>query len=93
MPPFVNSHFVLSVYGFDIPGQPLESPSFSAMESISERYSLPIKMIKGVVGTQVDIVADVLSGGTASMCFGVTSASVNRLLHVCCFCFGFRNWR
>ncbi len=55
-----------SVYGFDIPGQPLESPTFTAVET-SNTYSLPIRMIKGNVGpSKVDINAEVLPGGTAS---------------------------
>ncbi len=53
-----------TVYGFDIPGQPLESPTFTGVES-SDQYTLAIRMIKGIVGNRVDLDAELLPGGTA----------------------------
>ncbi len=56
-----------TVYGFDIPGQPLDSPSFTAVESNNQKYSLPVRIIKGSLGQLPVVVfdAEVLPGGTA----------------------------
>ncbi len=51
------------VFGFDILGQPLESPTFTAHESFSF-YSLLIRAIKGQI-PEVLFVPEVLPGGTA----------------------------
>ncbi len=72
--------FSCLVYGFDIPGQPLESPTFTGVES-TDRYTLPIRMIKGRVGNRVDLNAEVLPGGTA----GGTRWSCNYSCELCDF--------
>ncbi len=54
-----------AVYGFDIPGQPLDTPTFTAAERGWPQYSLPVRMIKGSVGSGLDINAEVQPGGTA----------------------------
>ena len=41
-------------------------PTFVGSESSTERYSLPIGMIKGPPLPRVDVTAEVLTGGTAS---------------------------
>ena len=53
------------MFGFDIPGASLVVPTFTAKESSTERYSLPIRMIKGPSFSRVDVTAEV-TGGTAS---------------------------
>ena len=59
------SSFSFVVFGFDISGASLEAPTFTAVESSTDRYSLPIRMIKGPPLTRVDVTAAVLPGGTA----------------------------
>ena len=41
------------------------APTFTAVESSTETYSLPIRMIKGQPFPRVDVIAEV-TGGTAS---------------------------
>ena len=53
------------VFGFDIPGASLVAPTFTAVESSTETYSLPIRTIKGPPFPRVDVTAEV-TGGTAS---------------------------
>ena len=53
------------MFGFDIPGASLVAPTFTANESSTETYSLPIRMIKGQPFSRVDVTAEVLTGGTA----------------------------
>ena len=58
--------FFCAVFGFDILGASLEDPTFTAVESSTETYTLPIKMIKGLPLSRVDVTAEVLPGGTVS---------------------------
>ncbi len=48
------------VFGFDILGQPLESPTFTAHESF-EVYLLPVRVIKGQI-QELQFVLEVLPG-------------------------------
>ena len=54
------------MFGFDIPGTSLVDPTFTANESSTETYNLPIRTTKGQPLTKVDVTAEVLPGGTAS---------------------------
>ena len=52
------------MFGFDIDGASLVAPTFTAVESSTDTYSLPIRMIKGQPLSRVDVTAAV-TGGTA----------------------------
>ena len=60
------SSFSFVVFGFDIPGASLEAPTFTGVESSTDRHSLPIRWIKGQPVSRVDVTAAVLPGGSAS---------------------------